>query len=98
MWSELWRQARSMMSQHISTAPPEHLSRTIDLSRIALIVGLVFLHYGMYPNIQASPFGGMSVSDYEVATFINSFLLFFFFSVVPLLSMVSGWALLFVPE
>src|SRR3982751_6190068 len=45
----------------------------------------------MYPNIRLSPFGGMSVDEFEVATFINSFLLFFFFSVVPLLSMISGW-------
>lgn len=91
MWSELWQRMRPSVIRHISAVPPEHLSRTIDLSRIALIVGLVFLHYGMYPNLRESPFGGMSVSEYEVATFINSFLLFFFFSVVPLLSMVSGW-------
>lgn len=89
--SSLWLRMRPSVIRHISAVPPEHLSRTIDLSRIALIVGLVFLHYGMYPNLQESPFGGMSVSEYEVATFINSFLLFFFFSVVPLLSMVSGW-------
>jgi hypothetical protein len=31
------------------------------------------------------------VAQHQVATFINSFVLFFFFSVVPLLSMVSGW-------
>jgi acyltransferase-like protein len=33
----------------------------------------------------------MSITEYEVATFVNSFLLFFFLSVVPLLSMISGW-------
>jgi hypothetical protein len=33
----------------------------------------------------------MSITEHEVATFVNSFLLFFFFSVVPLLSAISGW-------
>jgi hypothetical protein len=51
----------------------------------------VFLHYGRYPNVTASPFDGIEPQHFEVATFINSFVLFFFFSVVPLLSMVSGW-------
>jgi len=91
MWAELSKGVRRYVMHHVSAMSPDHLSRTIDLSRIALIVGLVFLHYGMYPNFRESPFRGMSVNDHEVATFINSFLLFFFFSVVPLLSMVSGW-------
>jgi succinoglycan biosynthesis protein ExoH len=76
---------------HVTPAAPAHLSRAIDLGRIVLIIGIVFLHYGMYPNLQASPFGGMSITEHEVATFVNSFLLFFFFSVVPLLSAISGW-------
>jgi hypothetical protein len=67
------------------------ISRIISFSRISLIVGLVFLHYGRYPNVPASPFAGVNVHGFELATFINSFVLFFFFSVVPLLSMVSGW-------
>lgn len=67
------------------------VSQIISFSRIALIVGLVFLHYGRYPNVPISPFTGVDVQGNEVATFINSFVLFFFFSVVPLLSMVSGW-------
>ena len=79
------------LQRHITAVPAPKLSRTIDFARISLIVGLVFLHYGMYPNFHANPFGGMSVNEYEVATFVNSFLLFFFFSVVPLLSMISGW-------
>jgi peptidoglycan/LPS O-acetylase OafA/YrhL len=45
----------------------------------------------MYPNFRVSPFGGVSVSEHEIAMFVNSFLLFFFFSVVPLLSAISGW-------
>ncbi|MFC0677334.1 acyltransferase [Lysobacter korlensis] len=67
------------------------LSQTISFARITLIVGLVFLHYGGYPNSQSSPFDGMDPTAFPLATFANSFVLFFFFSVVPLLSMVSGW-------
>jgi hypothetical protein len=67
------------------------ISRTISFARITLIVGLVFLHYQAYPNSTLSPFVGFDSSRHQVATFVNSFVLFFFFSVVPLLSMVSGW-------
>lgn len=67
------------------------LSQVINFSRITLIVGLVFLHYESFPNSQISPFRGMNTEAFQVATFVNSFVLFFFFSVVPLLSMVSGW-------
>lgn len=83
--------ARSFLERHLGAVAPDQLSRTIDLSRIALIVGIVFLHYGMYPNFRVSPFGGVTVSEHEIAMFVNSFLLFFFFSVVPLLSTISGW-------
>jgi succinoglycan biosynthesis protein ExoH len=72
----------------LSTA---QLSQVINFSRISLIVGLVFLHYESYPNSRISPFHGMDTEHFQVATFVNSFVLFFFFSVVPLLSMVSGW-------
>ena len=81
----------SFVRRHVRTIPDAHLSTTIQLARIALIVGLVFLHYGMYPNLRLSPFRGASIDEHEVATFVNSFLLFFFFSVVPLLSLISGW-------
>ena len=91
MWNQLLQRLQSGASRHVAAVPPSHLSRTIDLSRIALIVGLVFLHYGRYPNFNANPFQGMSVGEFEVATFVNSFLLFFFFSAVPLLSLISGW-------
>lgn len=69
----------------------DELSRTISFARIVLIVGLVFLHYDQYPNVAVSPFAGVDAARHHVATFINSFMLFFFFSVVPLLSAVSGW-------
>lgn len=67
------------------------LSQTISFARIVLIVGLVFLHYESFPNSAVSPFDGLDTQAHQVATFINSFVLFFMFSVVPLLSMVSGW-------
>jgi hypothetical protein len=73
------------------TLSAQDLSRTIGFARISLIVGLVFLHYQQYPNTAVSPFRGLDVAQHQVATFVNSFVLFFFFSVVPLLSMVSGW-------
>jgi succinoglycan biosynthesis protein ExoH len=67
------------------------VSRTISFARISLVVGLVFLHYGSYPNSRISPFHGIDVDEHQLATGINSFVLFSFFSVVPLLSMISGW-------
>lgn len=91
------------LAQHLSSVlvdrlhgdmPPltqPQLSQTINFARITLIVGLVFLHYAAYPNSMNSPFDGMDPAAFPVATFVNSFVLFFFFSVVPLLSMVSGW-------
>jgi hypothetical protein len=89
--SRLRSRLRDAAHKHISSASQGHLSRTIEVARISLIVGIVFLHYGRYPNFRSNPFGGMSVTEHEVATFVNSFLLFFFFSVVPLLSVISGW-------
>lgn len=91
MGKQLWQRVRSGALHQITAVPSSHLSRTIDLSRIALIVGLVFLHYGKYPNLKVSPFDGVSVGEHELATFVSSFLLFFFFSAVPLLSLISGW-------
>ena len=67
------------------------LSRAIEVSRVALVIGLVFLHYFSFPNVAASPFTGVDPHHHPVATFVNSFVLFFFFSAVPLLSAVSGW-------
>jgi succinoglycan biosynthesis protein ExoH len=69
----------------------EGMSQAVGFARIFLIVGLVFLHYMQYPNATISPFDGMDISHHRIATFINSFILFFFFSAVPLLSMISGW-------
>jgi fucose 4-O-acetylase-like acetyltransferase len=67
------------------------LSVGIEVARVALVIGLVFLHYFSFPNIATSPFTGMDPHHHPVATFVNSFVLFFFFSAVPLLSAISGW-------
>jgi succinoglycan biosynthesis protein ExoH len=58
------------------------LSRTIDFARITLVIGLVFLHYGDWARDH---------SHIEVAAFVNNFVRYFFFAVVPLLSVISGW-------
>jgi len=90
----MWRKMTGVTTALRSGARPlaaSDLSQLIDFSRIVLIVGLVFLHYERYPNATLSPFRGMDPAQPGIATFINSFMLFFFFSVVPLLSLISGW-------
>lgn len=85
------RQVQASLQGRTESLSAADISQIISFSRISLIVGLVFLHYDRYPNLTLSPFNGMNTEAFQLATFINSFVLFFFFSVVPLLSMVSGW-------
>jgi succinoglycan biosynthesis protein ExoH len=85
------RAAHALMRGDTPAMSKDTLSRTIDFARISLIVGLVFLHYEWFPNARISPFRGLDPAQNQVATFVQSFVLFFFFSVVPLLSMISGW-------
>lgn len=85
------RRALGLLRGDAKSLSPEHMSRTISFSRIVLILGLVCLHYQEFPNSQVSPFDGMDPVHHQLATFINSFMLFLFFSAVPLLSMISGW-------
>lgn len=85
------RDARAYLNGGAERLSSAQLSQVISFSRISLIVGLVFLHYERFPNSRVSPFRGLDPDAFQVATFANSFVLFFFFSVVPLLSMVSGW-------
>jgi succinoglycan biosynthesis protein ExoH len=63
----------------------------IDFLRWLMIVGLVFLHYGSFPGSDLSPFRGFQETDHPVATFVNSYVLFFFLSAVPILSTISGY-------
>jgi succinoglycan biosynthesis protein ExoH len=85
------REIRLSIGSGTTRLTSSQLSQIISFSRISLIVGLVFLHYERFPNSRVSPFRGIDTEAFQVATFVNSFVLFFFFSVVPLLSMVSGW-------
>jgi surface polysaccharide O-acyltransferase-like enzyme len=81
----------------ITAATPGTASRaatqqdTIEVARVALVIGLVFLHYFNFPTDARPPFQGIDPAQHQVATFINGFLTFFFFSAVPLLSAISGW-------
>jgi succinoglycan biosynthesis protein ExoH len=85
------RAAHALIRGDAPALSKDGLSRTINFARISLIVGLVFLHYEWFPNARISPFRGLDPTQNQVATFVQSFVLFFFFSVVPLLSMISGW-------
>lgn len=89
-----------MSQPDLSSGPSKtQISRAICLSRIVLIIGLVFLHYGSFPNSMVSPFKGLDLHEHRFATWINSSIVFFFFSVVPMLSMISGWLFFsFPPE
>ena len=71
--------------------PMTQISHAIGLARITLIVGLIFLHYDTFVNAPVSPFYGLDPDNHPFVTWFNSAVLFFFFSAVPLLSMVSGW-------
>ena len=85
------RAAYALVRGDAATLSKDRLSQTINFARISLIVGLVFLHYDWFPNARISPFRGLDPAQNQIATFVQSFVLFFFFSVVPLLSMISGW-------
>ena len=75
------------------------ISRSIGLARIVLIIGLIFLHYDNFPNSTTVPFEGLDTQEHCFATWLNGAILFFFYSTVPLLSMVSGWLFFsFIPE
>jgi hypothetical protein len=76
-----------------------HISNSIGLARILLIFGLIFLHYEIFPGSPTNPFEGINLDDHPFLTWFNSFVVFFFHSAVPLLSMISGWLFFtFLPE
>jgi succinoglycan biosynthesis protein ExoH len=85
------RAAHAIIRGDAPAMSKDTLSQAINFARISLIVGLVFLHYEWFPNARISPFRGLDPTQNQIATFVQSFVLFFFFSVVPLLSMISGW-------
>lgn len=69
----------------------DQIPEAIEIARVVLVIGLVFLHYFAFPNSRTSPFTGLDPAHHPFATFVNSFVLLFFFSAVPLLSTISGW-------
>jgi succinoglycan biosynthesis protein ExoH len=77
--------------------PPQTVSQAIDLARILLVVGLVFLHYGTFPGLAAEPRTGFDPRHFPLATWVNSAVLFVFMTSVPLLSLISGWLFFALP-
>lgn len=71
--------------------PGADLGRRIEVARILLIVGLVFLHYGRFPGSDLDPHGPYHLAPDPVAAFAAGAVWYFFLSAVPLLSMVSGF-------
>ncbi|MBV9654699.1 MAG: acyltransferase [Acetobacteraceae bacterium] len=72
-------------------------SDAIEIARVLLVVGLVCLHYFSFPNETTPPTDGFDPLHHPLATFVNSFVQFFFFSSVPLLSTISGWLFFTAP-
>ena len=77
--------------QSIRAEAGAQMPEAIEIARVVLVIGLVFLHYFAFPNSRTSPFTGLDPAHHPFATFVNSFVLLFFFSAVPLLSAISGW-------
>ena len=75
----------------LSHASVASTSTRIDFLRISLILALVFLHYGAVVGSGISPFDGYVGQDYPIATITISYVLFFAFAAVPLLSAISGF-------
>ncbi|SCY66436.1 acyltransferase family protein [Microvirga guangxiensis] len=65
----------------------------INFLRLLLVIGLVFLHYGNFPGSVASPFDGFSGfhKEHALATFVNIYFVYLFYSSVPLLGTISGY-------
>ena len=85
-----------MVSEMIEKSPSmdsmdEKLRLQIDFLRFSLVVGLVLLHYGSFPNSECLPSQGYICSRYPIATSVNSYMYFFFLSSVPTLSAISGY-------
>jgi hypothetical protein len=49
------------------------------------------VHYDKFPNLGTALSDGVNLHEHVFASWLGSTVLFFFYSVVPLLSMVSGW-------
>ncbi|NRB42484.1 MAG: acyltransferase family protein [Pseudomonadales bacterium] len=66
-------------------------SDLIRALRLTLIMGLVLVHFGNFPQDSLSPFAGVVAPKHFIPASINSFFLYFFLSSVPILSIISGY-------
>jgi len=66
-------------------------SELISALRLLLIMGLVLVHFGSFPNSTLDPFQGVVNPEHFISASINSFFLYFFLSAVPVLSIISGY-------
>ncbi|MBL4796358.1 MAG: acyltransferase [Oleispira sp.] len=66
-------------------------SELIRALRLLLIMGLVLVHFGGFPDSSLDPFQGVVNPEHFVPASINSFFLYFFLSAVPVLSIISGY-------
>ncbi|MEH6449014.1 MAG: acyltransferase [Oleispira sp.] len=66
-------------------------SELIRALRLLLIMGLVLVHFGSFPDSSLDPFQGVVNPEHFISASINSFFLYFFLSAVPVLSIISGY-------
>ena len=78
-------------ARRLSHASVASTSTRIDFLRILLILALVFLHYGSVVGSDISPFMGYVGQENPIAAIVISYVLFFAFAAVPLLSAISGF-------
>ncbi|HYC02623.1 MAG TPA: acyltransferase family protein [Azospirillaceae bacterium] len=67
------------------------LGMQIVLSRLLLVSGLVFIHYGAFPGEVLNHFQAFDRTGVPAASFVASAILYFFFAAVPVMSLISGW-------
>lgn len=69
----------------------KELSELIRSMRLIMVIGLVFVHFGNFPNDNLNPFTGVVDAEFFYASSLNSFFTYFFLCSVPVLSMISGY-------
>lgn len=56
-----------------------------------MVIGLVFVHFGNFPDETLDPFMGVVNAKHFVPSSLNSFFTYFFLCSVPVLSLISGY-------
>lgn len=69
----------------------KELSELIRSMRLIMVIGLVFVHFGIFPGDSLNPFSGVVDAQFFYASSLNSFFTYFFLCSVPVLSMISGY-------